>query len=160
MEVAEEVLALYQSGEGHYAVRFRCTIGADTPLVQARASELKEVLINLLENARVAIEDGGSVVVESDWGADEVEIRVNDDGTGIPEDVLARIFEPHFSTRSTGTGLGLAIVERLVESWGGSVATESARGEGTVVRVRALRWKEDGRTAADPESTGADLASD
>ncbi len=159
-EVAEEVLALYQSGEEQDAVRFRCTIGADTPMVQARASELKEVLINLLENARAAIEDGGSVVVESDWDASEVEIRVKDEGTGIPEDVLAQIFEPHFSTRSTGTGLGLAIVERLVESWGGSVATESVRGEGTVVRVRALRWQEEEALAADPESTGADLVSD
>lgn len=149
-EVAEEVLALYQSGEEKDAVRFTCTIGADTPMVQARASELKEVLINLLENARAAIEDGGSVVVESDWGASEVEIRVKDDGTGIPEDVLARVFEPHFSTRSTGTGLGLAIVERLVKSWGGSVAAESARGEGTVVRVLALRWEEEQALASDP----------
>jgi len=117
-------------------------------------------LINLLENARAATEDGGSVVVESEWSASEVEIRVTDDGSGIPEDILARIFEPHFSTRSTGTGLGLAIVDRLVESWSGSVAAESARGEGTVVRVRVLRWEENPTLAADPESTGADLASD
>ncbi|MFV2006019.1 MAG: ATP-binding protein [Longimicrobiales bacterium] len=160
LEVAEEVLALYRSGEQRDSVRFGCTISGDTPLVQARASELKEVLINLLENARAAIEEGGSVIVASDWSTSEVEVRVTDDGTGIPEDVLARIFEPHFSTRSAGTGLGLAIVERLVGSWGGSVTAESARGEGTEVRVRLLPWGEEAQRVADAESTGADVPSD
>ncbi|GMR12988.1 MAG: hypothetical protein BMS9Abin29_1183 [Gemmatimonadota bacterium] len=160
LDVAQEVLALYQSGEEQDSVRFTCTIAADTPLVQARASELKEVLINLLENARAAIEQGGSVLVESEWGPSTVEVCVKDDGTGIPGDILARIFEPHFSTRSTGTGLGLAIVERLVGSWGGSVTAQSARGEGTAVRVRLLPWVEVERGPADADSTGADPSSD
>ena len=63
----------------------------------------------------------------------EVELRVSDNGTGIPDDLLPRIFEPHFSTRSTGAGLGLAIVRRLVESWGGSVHAESAPGQGVTI---------------------------
>jgi two-component system, NtrC family, nitrogen regulation sensor histidine kinase NtrY len=61
---------------------------------------------------------------------------VVDDGVGIPAAVLPRIFEPHFSTRSTGTGLGLAIVQRLVEGWGGSVSAESTPGRSTVLAVR------------------------
>ena len=60
---------------------------------------------------------------------------VADDGSGIAEDVLPRIFEPHFSTRTSGSGLGLAISRRLVESWGGTVTIESTVGKGTVVRV-------------------------
>ena len=72
----------------------------------------------------------------------EVEVRVIDDGTGISPDVLPRIFEPHFSTRSSGTGLGLAIVRRLVESWGGWVQAESEIGKGTVVRIRMTAWSE------------------
>jgi signal transduction histidine kinase len=67
-----------------------------------------------------------------------VEGDVDDDGPGIPADLLPRIFEPHFSTRSTGTGLGLAIVRRLVESWGGTVVAESEAGQGTVVRLRLV----------------------
>jgi signal transduction histidine kinase len=54
----------------------------------------------------------------------------------MPADVLERMFEPHFSTRTTGTGLGLAIVRRLVEGWGGDVSAQSTQGRGTVVRVR------------------------
>ncbi len=60
---------------------------------------------------------------------------VEDDGKGIPADLLPRIFEPRFSTSTSGSGLGLAIVKRLVEGWGGSVSVESAEGRGTVVRL-------------------------
>jgi signal transduction histidine kinase len=62
-------------------------------------------------------------------------IEVADDGTGIAADVLPRIFEPHFSTRTSGSGLGLAITRRLVESWGGEVTIGSELGRGTTVRV-------------------------
>jgi signal transduction histidine kinase len=74
--------------------------------------------------------------------ADEegVVLSVVDDGHGMPEDVLPRIFEPQFSTRSTGTGLGLAIVQRLVRSWGGAVGVTSAVGVGTTVAVTLRAW--------------------
>jgi signal transduction histidine kinase len=62
-------------------------------------------------------------------------IEVMDDGTGIPAELLPRIFEPRFSTPTSGSGLGLAIVRRLVESWGGTVEVESEVGQGTVVTV-------------------------
>ena len=68
-------------------------------------------------------------------------LTVVDDGSGIPEDVLPRIFEPQFSTRSTGTGLGLAIVQRLVRAWGGNVSVRSRVGEGTAVEVVLKVWK-------------------
>ena len=71
-------------------------------------------------------------------GDDSVELRVQDSGDGIPRELLPRIFEPHFSTRTTGTGLGLPIVRRLVESWGGSVQAESETGRGTTIRVRLV----------------------
>jgi signal transduction histidine kinase len=65
-----------------------------------------------------------------------IALEVRDNGPGIPPELLPRIFEPHFSTRSTGTGLGLPIVRRIVESWGGTVSAESEPGRGTVVTVR------------------------
>ena len=71
---------------------------------------------------------------------DTVTLAVVDNGSGIPEDVLPRIFEPQFSTRSTGTGLGLAIVQRLVRSWGGRVSVESSVAEGTTVVVTLPVW--------------------
>ena len=98
------------------------------------------MLVNLLENARAAIRDDGSVRVEVAGNGAGLELRVRDDGGGIPADLVPRVFEPHFSTRSTGTGLGLAIVKRLVESWGGGVSIESAPGAGTLVTVRLKKW--------------------
>jgi signal transduction histidine kinase len=65
-------------------------------------------------------------------------IDVTDDGGGIAPDALPRIFEPHFSTRTSGSGLGLAISRRLVESWGGEISIIATGERGTTVRV-ALR---------------------
>jgi len=62
-------------------------------------------------------------------------IQVVDDGSGIPPDLLPRIFEPRFSTTTSGSGLGLAIVRRLVESWGGQVEAASEVGQGTTIVV-------------------------
>ena len=69
---------------------------------------------------------------------DQVMITVADDGHGIPDAALPRIFEPHFSTRTSGSGLGLAISRRIIEGWGGSilVASSTAPGQqGTQVRI-------------------------
>jgi signal transduction histidine kinase len=116
-------------------------VSGGLPSALARADELREVLLNLYENARLA----GARHVRTDIqrgatsdGAPAVVLAVLDDGSGIGADVLPKIFEPHFSTRTSGSGLGLPITRRLVESWGGEVTIESTEGKGTTVRV-ALR---------------------
>jgi signal transduction histidine kinase len=131
--VVREALTLYRAGDT--GVRYGEDIEDGLPAASARADELKEVLFNLVENARDALDGGGSVVVRARRGDGRILLEVEDDGPGISETLLPRIFEPHFSTRSTGTGLGLAIVRRLVESWGGRVTADSRPGAGTMVRV-------------------------
>jgi two-component system nitrogen regulation sensor histidine kinase NtrY len=127
--VAGEVVQLYQlAGEGAAAA---VRLEASGPAWgDARRDELKEVLVNLLENARNA----GARTVVVTVGPGCVEVR--DDGSGIPPHLLPRIFEPRFSTTTSGSGLGLAIVRRLVESWGGTVEVDSGVGWGTTVMVR------------------------
>ncbi|MHB1072060.1 MAG: sensor histidine kinase [Gemmatimonadaceae bacterium] len=131
--VVRDVMALETMGEGD--VTFRAE-GADAPrLAMAREQELREVLLNVLENARLA----NATRVTATLGADaegRVELRVRDDGSGIPSDVLPRIFEPHFSTRTSGSGLGLAVSRQMIEAWGGEIAITSIVGEGTEVIVR------------------------
>ncbi|MEX0980248.1 MAG: ATP-binding protein [Gemmatimonadota bacterium] len=153
--VVREILTLYSAGDG--AIEFQCRVPEALPPVQAREAELKEVLVNLLENARAAIPDEGRVVLETELIGAELVLRVTDDGSGIPPHLLPRIFEPHFSTRSTGTGLGLAIVHRLVRSWEGSVSAESREGEGTTVVVRLKTWPERGQPA-DPETQAGEAS--
>ena len=124
---ALEVVQLYRLAEA----------GAEVTLISngaawsvARKDELKEVLVNLLENARNASANRISVEVA------QGRITVEDDGEGIAPDQLSRIFEPRFSTTTSGSGLGLPIVRRLVESWGGKVSVTSELGKGTRVHIR------------------------
>ena len=139
-EVVGDVIALY--GNSAARVRFEQDINRHLPQVVARSAELKEVLVNLLENARLAGTDGTLVRIIGRPGEEDgtVLLAVIDNGAGIPEDVLPRIFEPQFSTRSKGTGLGLAIVQRVVRAWGGSVQVESEVGRGTTVSVTLRAW--------------------
>ena len=102
-------------------------------LGMVRKDELKEVLINLVENARGA--GASEVVIEAARQADgRITFGVRDNGSGISPEDLPRVFEPKFSTTTSGTGLGLAICKRLVESWGGTIRAESDVGVGTTVR--------------------------
>ena len=155
--VARELLTLYRGGEGG-PIDFAAEIPEDLPRISARETELKEVLSNLLENARAAIVGKGSVVIEAVSVPTGVEIRVRDNGTGIPADLIGRIFEPQFSTRSTGTGLGLAIVRKLVESWDGTVTAEVDHAEGTVIRLQLRPWADGERNVSEDGSPngGAD----
>jgi len=138
-QVVEDVMALY--GGAAAPVRFDHAIESGLPTVVARPAELKEALVNLLENARVAGHEGGVVSIMARSGDERtVILEVEDDGAGIPEDVLPRIFEPKFSTRSTGAGLGLAIVQRLVLGWGGRIDVKSEVGRGTTVSLTLRGW--------------------
>jgi len=124
--VVGEVIQLYRLATEGCAVRLTCQPGA---YGAARADEVKEVVVNLLENARTA----GARDVEVTVGPGRIEVA--DDGSGIPGELLPRIFEPRFSTTTSGSGLGLAIVRRLVEGWGGRIEVESEAGRGTRVVV-------------------------
>jgi signal transduction histidine kinase len=124
---AREVVQLYELGS---SARFEVRATNGAPAL-ARKDEVKEVLVNLLENARNA--DATRVTVQvAPTGR---QLTVVDDGRGIPADVLPRVFEPTFSTTSSGAGLGLAIARRLVESWGGAITLESEAGKGTRVTL-------------------------
>ena len=126
---AREVVQLYDLGA---ATRFEVRAGNGTPPpALARKDEVKEVLVNLLENARNA--DAKRVTVQV--AASGRQLIVADDGRGISPEALPRVFEPTFSTTSSGAGLGLAIARRLVESWGGVITLESDPGKGTRVTL-------------------------
>ena len=134
--VVREVVSLERMGQ-ESAIAWE-EHGVDAPMyAYARADELKEVLLNVLENARHANATRvGVVLAPPENGTEMVAIVVRDNGHGIPADVLPRIFEPHFSTRTSGSGLGLAISRQLVEGWGGEISVESADGKGAAVEIR------------------------
>jgi signal transduction histidine kinase len=106
----------------------------EVPPLEVDASRVEQALENLLANA-IQHAPSGSVVrarlgtVQQGTGR-SVRLCVEDDGPGIPEGDLPRIFEPFFSRRKGGTGLGLSIVQRVAEAHGGSISAENRRGGG------------------------------
>ena len=136
--VLEAVVALEQLGggrEGESGVEWVLTVDHEPQLVGwARADELRDVALNLLENARQA--HARHVTVHATRSDEAVVITVTDDGVGMAPEVLTRIFEPQFSTRTSGSGLGLAISRRLIEGWGGTIRASSVPGSGTTMSVR------------------------
>jgi signal transduction histidine kinase/HAMP domain-containing protein len=141
--VARGVVELETMGEGGV----QWTVASDGPVMAvAVADELREVLLNVLENARLA--RARNVELRVARRGNRVAIVVEDDGEGIDENALPRVFEPHFSTRTSGSGLGLAISRRLIDGWGGAMTVASTRGEGTKVEI-LLVATEDGDHSAD-----------
>jgi signal transduction histidine kinase len=106
------------------------------PVLLFSRRALAEVLDNLLKNARDVLQGHGTIRIgaraEPGLG---IQITIADDGPGIPEECLERIFEAYFTTKPGGTGLGLAIVKQNVEMFGGHVRVESGTGQGTCFRL-------------------------
>ena len=108
----------------------------DDAVIVADAEQLKLVLMNLIINAAQAMPDGGRVTIASRDAGSCHEIRVTDEGNGMPPDVQARLFEPFFTTKSRGTGLGLPTSRRIVELHAGQIDVACPQGGGTVVTIR------------------------
>lgn len=127
------------------------------PGIHCAPQEIQQVLLNLVLNARQAIEREGTIRVAVRGEGNQVVLCVEDDGCGIPAEVIDRIFDPFFTTKSVGegTGLGLAISYEIVRRHGGEIEVESTPGRGSVFRVR-LPARDEGDDEDDgPPSGGA-----
>lgn len=114
-----------------YEVKIQRDYAADLPTLVMQRGHLNTVLVNLLLNAREALDGHGHVSVGARLGKNfSVEIVIQDDGPGIPAEQSERIFEAYFTTKEKGTGLGLAIVKHNVDLYGGTIHVESELGKG------------------------------
>jgi signal transduction histidine kinase len=122
-------------------VRLENHTPAALPVPSLDKDQFRQVLVNLIQNAAEAIPDGreGWVRVCGHVGSDALVLTVADNGEGIEEDHIAKIFEPLFSTKLKGTGLGLAITAGIVRLHGGTIEVESAPGAGTTFTIRLPR---------------------
>jgi signal transduction histidine kinase len=117
----------------------------DDPLVvEADREELRRIYINLIKNAMQAVPDHRdgrieittTTVAPSGDASPGVRSTISDNGTGIPEDLQDKIFQPNFSTKTSGTGLGLAIARKGIEELDGQIGFETTEGEGTTFWIR------------------------
>ena len=102
-------------------------------VVMADKEHLKGIFSNILKNAMQAIPSGrkGKIVVKLTSTIDKVQVRITDNGAGIPEELKTRMFTPNFTTKSSGMGLGLSIAKRYAETAGGTIRFESEPDKGT-----------------------------
>jgi len=107
----------------------------DLPEVDLDESQLRQALLNLIRNAREAMPKGGELSIGVHRIQGGVEIRIDDTGTGIPDDVRASIFDPFFTTKQRGTGLGLAVTREIIEAHSGAITCEPREEKGTRFRI-------------------------
>ncbi len=106
----------------------------DLPEIQADSDMLYQAFLNIFMNAIQAMPKGGKILVSIESADSIVNICIEDEGPGVPEELLERIWDPFFTTKEKGTGLGLGIVKNIIESHNGSIRVEN-RKEGLGVRV-------------------------
>jgi signal transduction histidine kinase len=135
--LARQTASLFGRDAEQRSIRLEFDQPRDEIWVLASEEALGEVLSNLIVNAMEAQPQGGRIRVALSRDAEQMEIRVDDDGPGISDELRAKIFQPYFTTKPTGTGLGLSIVARRITEMGGNVTCESPlrNGEGTRFRI-------------------------
>ncbi|QDV07147.1 Sensor protein ZraS [Planctomycetes bacterium Poly30] len=117
-------------------VRLHASLPNALPLAMLDSGAFRQVLMNLLVNARQAMPGGGELIVELRRSGARAELAITDSGVGMTEDQLEHCFDLYFSTKRGGTGLGLATVRRIIEMHDGEIGVQSEAGRGT----RFLIW--------------------
>ena len=109
----------------------------DIPVTKADPVQISQVIDNLIQNAIHALEGtrDSLLIIESGLKGKEIEISVTDNGTGIPDSVVRKIFDPFFTKKEKGTGLGLAITQGIIEKHGGRITVRSQKGLGTTFKI-------------------------
>ncbi len=135
--IVAESVALARKQAGFKGIQVNPALADGLPEVLADRNQLHQAFINLLVNAIEATPSGGAIDVATfcDPGRKEIRIVISDTGSGMPKDVLEKIFEPFYTTKPSGTGLGLAITHGIIEQHGGRIDVDSAPGQGTTFMV-------------------------
>lgn len=134
-DIAEETAKSLEPILRERKVKLARDYASALPSVPVDAQRMRQVLVNLLDNAANASAEGGEVVVRTRSEGDRAVLEVVDKGKGITAEDLPKIFEPFFTTRPDGTGLGLAIAQKIAKAHGAEIFVESAPGQGATFRM-------------------------
>lgn len=119
--------------QAHVNVKLSLAPGDDTVLIDERF--LKQAFLNIVKNSLHAMPDGGSLTVSTKRTVSGLEVQVSDTGSGIPPELLEKIFEPYFTTKDFGSGLGLTLVYKIVKEHDADIRVTSKVGVGTTVTL-------------------------
>jgi len=133
--IIEQIADFVQPEADRKGIDVKLDIGADLPRVLMDKRHIKQALLNLIQNAMAAMPEGGTLGILAEVADDELRISVSDTGTGIPEELLTKIFEPYFTTKKNGTGLGLTITFKIIKEHAGEISLESKEGRGSTFTI-------------------------
>ncbi|MBR9985873.1 MAG: two-component sensor histidine kinase [Desulfosarcina sp.] len=137
-EMVQEMITLVDQKTRYASVQIETQLDAGLPPVWASTAELQQVLLNLLNNSVDAMDSsGGNIHISTQLNDDQIVLKVADNGMGIAEANLARIFDPFYTTKPVGqgTGLGLSICYGIIQKLGGDIQVQSTKGKGTTFSV-------------------------
>ena len=137
-EIISDVLVFREKEVAYRNIKVYVDVPDDLPPIETDRGKLQQILLNLINNAFQAVDDGCILEIEaSPEGRDKVRIVISDNGCGMPEENLSRIFKPFFTTKEAngGTGLGLAITYGLVKKLHGDITVKSKLREGTAFTI-------------------------
>lgn len=122
-----------------HGVAIDLLVPSDLPAIDLDQGQIRQVVYNLLRNAREAMPEGGTVSIAVDFDEQTVSIRVADTGPGVPEEEVAQLFDPFYTTKSHGTGLGLAVSRQVILAHGGSLDVSKNVPQGAAFRITLQR---------------------
>src|SRR5277367_1233206 len=137
MNVAvEEAMLIVGAEPKGVMLRYETSLDRSLPPVMAEPTGIEQVLINFILNSR----DAGARLIRIETGpaqgrSGHLRMAISDDGAGIANEVIGRLFQPFFTTKAKGTGLGLWLSQRIIQDHGGSIAVESVAGKGTTFTI-------------------------
>lgn len=144
-DVLRTVTALFEGSLRTHGIHLEVSVMENIPPLRVNADDLQEIFVNLLENAREALDNGKCIFMSVRAGLTGIDICVEDNGAGLGDEP-ERLFQPFHTTKTTGTGLGLTIVRRLCESYGGNIVAENkpeSEGGGACFKIY-LPWNQEG----------------
>ncbi len=123
----------YEAAESN--VQVKTELGSSICKVEIDEKYIKQALINIIKNGIAAMEDGGTLTLSTWENSGYVHIDITDTGVGIPEEKVAKIFEPYYTSKEFGSGLGLTVVYKVVREHGGEISVQSKEGRGTTFTI-------------------------
>ncbi len=139
--VIETTLKLLAFDLEQRRIQVQTAIPDHVPKVFLDTQQLEQVFFNLIKNAMDAVPDGGRIGVTITVDDTRVNVSILDNGEGIPEAMLGRIFDPYVTTKAKGNGLGLMVVKKIIQAHKGTIACASHPGEGTCFTIHLPRAK-------------------
>lgn len=137
-ELINEVVSLFRIEARKRNVSIDMVIEQEDLLMVGNRMELKQALSNIVKNALYAVDNDGVIRIQANRNEGKINILISDDGTGIDEENIERIFNPFFTTKESGTGLGLPIAYKSIKANGGYITVGSSEGKGTNFMITFL----------------------